>query len=67
MITVHVNGKETEVADDLTVSRLLEVVDLPKPYLAVEINAEVVPRQEHGSRRVVAGDQIEVVTLVGGG
>jgi sulfur carrier protein len=47
--------------------QVLELVDVPPNYLAVEVNAEVVPREEHAFRVVQAGDQLEVVTLVGGG
>ena len=67
MIEVTVNGQSQQVAEGLTISSLLEVVDIPGPYLAVELNEDVVPRDEHEQRQVTAGDRIEVVTLVGGG
>lgn len=66
-ITVTVNGQQQEVASGLTISELLEIVDLPGPYLAVELNEDVVPREHHDTRHVHDGDAVEVVTLVGGG
>jgi sulfur carrier protein len=51
----------------MTVEQLLDTVDVPPNYLAVEVNAEVVPREEYTEVTVAAGDNVEVVTLVGGG
>ena len=67
MITVTLNGNPVELEQPLSIRDLLESVDVPPDYLAVEINAEVVPRAEHATHLVSAGDAVEVVTLVGGG
>ncbi|TWT67528.1 sulfur carrier protein ThiS [Allorhodopirellula solitaria] len=67
MITITVNGTTTEVDHSMSISELIEQVDVPKNYLAVEINEEVVPREQHGEYMVAEGDRVEVVTLVGGG
>jgi sulfur carrier protein len=66
-IQVTVNGETMEVSDQLTIADLLREAKVPANYLAVEVNDEVVPRALHLTQRVVAGDRIEVVTLVGGG
>ena len=67
MIKVTVNGRDVEIEPPVTITRLLENADVPPNYLAVEINGEVVPREQHESHLVAEGDEIEVVTLVGGG
>lgn len=67
MIPITVNGRSVEIDSAMTVERLLETVDVPENYLAVEVNAEVVPRGQYSERMVQAGDEVEVVTLVGGG
>jgi sulfur carrier protein len=67
MITITVNGTPVEIEAPMTVEELLETVDVPPNYLAVEVNADVVPRQEYTKRLVGPGDDVEVVTLVGGG
>jgi len=51
----------------MTVEELLDTVEVPPNYLAVEVNEEVVPREQYGDVMVGAGDRIELVTLVGGG
>ena len=67
MIQITVNGKDVEIESSMTVEQLLDTVDVPPNYLAVELNAEVVPREDYTTKTVGPGDDIEVVTLVGGG
>ena len=67
MIQVTINGKPVALDSPLTIERLLATVEVPPNYLAVEVNADVVPREEHAARLVNDGDEVEVVTLVGGG
>ena len=67
MITVTLNGNPVELEQPLSIRELLASVHVPPDYLAVEINAEVVPRAEHATHLVRDGDAVEVVTLVGGG
>lgn len=67
MIPITVNGQAVEIESPMTVEQLLDTVDVPPNYLAVEVNADVVPREEYTSHMVEANDEVEVVTLVGGG
>ena len=67
MIQVTINGKPVTLHSSMTVERLLNTVEVPPNYLAVEVNEEVVPREQHAQCMVVDGDDVEVVTLVGGG
>jgi sulfur carrier protein len=66
-ISVFINGRPEELPSGITVATLLERLDLAGKPLAVEINGEVIPREEHPQRVVAPGDRIEIVTLVGGG
>jgi sulfur carrier protein len=67
MITVTINGNRVELDQPMTIRELLETAHVPPNYLAVEINADVVPRENHAVQMVNDGDCVEVVTLVGGG
>ena len=51
----------------MTVEQMLDSVEVPPNYLAVEVNAMVVPREQYTTHPIENGDQIELVTLVGGG
>ncbi|WP_146534264.1 sulfur carrier protein ThiS [Rubripirellula reticaptiva] len=67
MISITVNGTAVEIQTSMSVKQLLETVDVPPNYLAVEVNGDVVPREDYSATTVSDGDDIEVVTLVGGG
>ena len=64
---IVLNGEEREVADGVTVAALLETLDVPRRYVAVELNREIVPRARHPETVLAEGDRIEIVTMVGGG
>ena len=67
MIHITVNGETINFDCDKTVEELLERLDFPPNYLAVELNATVVSRENYSTTVIRDGDEIEVVTLVGGG
>lgn len=64
---ITVNGELKTVPDNATVTQLLEQLGLQPRYLAVERNRELVPRTRHAECHLTPDDQIEIVTLVGGG
>jgi thiamine biosynthesis protein ThiS len=61
------NGEPREVTDEMTVARLLAELDVRPRFVAVEVNQELAPRDGHDNLVLHDGDQVEVVTLVGGG
>lgn len=64
---VTINGAKQDVPDGLSIRELVVHLGLGDGPVAVEVNREIVPRAEHGSRRVQGGDAIEIVHFVGGG
>jgi thiamine biosynthesis protein ThiS len=64
---VHVNGEAREIAPGATVTSLLTAMKIDTGQVAVEINALVVRRSLHAEVQLQPGDQIEIVTFVGGG
>ncbi len=62
-----VNGEEREVEGGVTVASLLERLGVRAPRIAVEVNREVVRREKHGEHVLNEGDQVEIVSFVGGG
>ena len=61
-----VNGETVEAPQATTVADLLKQIGAPR-FVAVELNCDVVPRAKHAETELQDGDQIELVTLVGGG
>lgn len=64
---IIINGESRQAATGITVAGLLDELNLTGKHVAVEVNLELVPRRQHAERELVAGDQLEIVTLVGGG
>ena len=66
-IQVHVNGKDREVQSGLSVFELVESFDLNPLLIVVELNREILERDQFKDVRVSEGDAVELVHFVGGG
>jgi thiamine biosynthesis protein ThiS len=66
-IAIELNGEARQVPDGASVAELLALLNLAAPKVAVERNAEIVPRSAWGATRLAAGDRLEVVHFIGGG
>ena len=66
-IEVVINGETRTVIQGTTVATLIGELGLGDRRVAVERNREVVPRAQHATTVLAAGDRIELVTFVGGG
>ncbi|MHC4847812.1 MAG: sulfur carrier protein ThiS [Planctomycetota bacterium] len=64
---VILNGAEREFDRDSTIAQLVDEITKDRSRVAVERNRMIVPRAEWEHSIVSDGDEIEVVTLVGGG
>jgi sulfur carrier protein len=64
---VQVNGELRDVAEGSTVVALLTQLGLGDRPIAVERNAEIVPRAQHATTVLQEGDKLELVQFVGGG
>ncbi len=66
-ITIKINDDRRSVPQGTSVETLLTQLGLKPRFLAVELNRQVIPRTEHSRTVLADGDQVEIVTLVGGG
>ena len=64
---ITLNGDRVEVPGPLTVTELLDRLDIDPRRVAVEHNLTVLRRTLFGDTFVRDGDQIEIVNFVGGG
>ena len=67
MVQFKLNGEPQEMAEELSVTALLERFELGRRRVAVAINSEVVPRSRFAEVRIRSGDSVEVIQAVGGG
>ena len=66
-IQVQVNGKEREIQSGLSVHELVESFDLNPLLIVVELNREILSRDQFKDVQVSEGDALELVHFVGGG
>ena len=64
---VYVNGELKELGGTHSLSDLVAQLDLPVARIAIELNREVVRRNDWSSTMLREGDRIEIVHFVGGG
>jgi len=64
---ITVNGQPRDVQGVTTIAELLNQLQVPARGVAVEVNQQLAPRSQHAEVQLQDGDQVEVVTLVGGG
>lgn len=61
------NGEASVVPAGTTIAALIAGLGINPRYVAVEVNQSVLPRECHSETPIADGDEIEIVTLVGGG
>ncbi|MGE7634954.1 sulfur carrier protein ThiS [Bacillus paramycoides] len=67
-MNLKINGKQIEIpASVKTVTELLTHLELDKRIVVVERNKDILQKDDHKDTSVFDGDQIEIVTFVGGG
>lgn len=65
-ISIIVNGKEREIAENQSIEQLLGEMEIKSPMLVVERNRAIVPKERY-DEIIREGDQFEIVAFFGGG
>ncbi|HYB95174.1 MAG TPA: sulfur carrier protein ThiS [Vicinamibacterales bacterium] len=66
-MTIKLNGDPRELQGPLSVSALLEQLEIDARRVAVELNTAVVKKAAYQSSVIRDGDEVEIVNFVGGG
>ena len=64
---VYVNGEAQEYAENITVASVIDSLGLTGKKIAVELNKEILPFQQHSTQMLHAQDALEIVHAIGGG
>lgn len=64
---IHVNGDLLELAENTSIQELLTQLEMTQGRVAVEVNADIVPRSLHPQHLLNEGDLVEIVHAIGGG
>ena len=63
-----VNGEETNLAEDLTISQLLVEKEVKMPEMvSVELNGQILKRSEFENTTLKQDDKVEFLYFMGGG
>lgn len=64
---IQINGEARDLPASLSLLALLEQLGMKADRLAVELNREIVPREQWAQTSLREGDRLEIVHFVGGG
>jgi thiamine biosynthesis protein ThiS len=64
---IRLNGKTREVADGVTIRRLLDDLGLHPLRVAVQRNEDIVKRDRYEEVVLQPGDTVEILTIMAGG
>lgn len=64
---LKLNGTLSEFQEGTTVAGLLNNLQIEPARVAIEVNLEIIKKQDYQERVLKDGDSIEIVNFVGGG
>ena len=66
-MTITLNGDKHELTAPVSISELLQQLEIDARRVAVELNLAVVKKAAYESSVIKDGDEVEIVNFVGGG
>jgi len=66
-MTLQINGEDRDFTAPLSLSALVEQLGMKQDRVAVELNRNIVPREQWDKTSLAEGDRLEIVHFVGGG
>jgi len=64
---LKINGTDSEIKDNVTISGLLENLQIEPARVAVEVNLQIIKKCDFSHHALKDGDAVEIVNFVGGG
>ena len=66
-IKIRVNGKFSTINENLSLSIFLKELKIPLKKVAIELNREIIDKNESNKIKLKKNDNIEIVHFIGGG
>ena len=66
-MNLMINGENRSFEAPLTLTALLQLLGMKTDRVAVELNGEILPRDQWAAHRLAEDDRLEIVQFVGGG
>lgn len=62
-----VNGKKMDFKQGITVTELLNEIEVDRDKVVVEVDLEIIDRNEYSQKKLSTASKVEVIRFVGGG
>lgn len=62
-----VNGKEMNFKEGITVIELLNEINVEKDKVVVEVDFEIIDKNEYSKKKLSTASKVELIRFVGGG
>jgi|TARA_B110001452_G_scaffold161307_1_gene134272 sulfur carrier protein len=66
-IKIKVNGKYSKIEDNLSLSNYFKRIKVPLKKVAIELNHEIIDKNNLSKIKLKNDDKIEIVHFIGGG
>jgi sulfur carrier protein len=66
-IKIKINGKISTINDNLSLSIFLKQFKIPLKKVAIELNKEIIDKNNTNKIKLKKNDKIEIVHFIGGG
>jgi sulfur carrier protein len=67
VISISINGTVHQFHAPISITALIEHMQIGNKRIAIERNGEIVPRGQFNTLMLADGDKLEIVVAVGGG
>jgi thiamine biosynthesis protein ThiS len=64
---VKLNGKESDVTEFFSLQDLVQSRGLKKNMVIIELNGEIIRREQWDRTRLKSNDSLEIIQIIGGG
>ncbi|WML33746.1 sulfur carrier protein ThiS [Clostridium sp. OS1-26] len=62
-----INGEAMDIKEGTTVSELLKILNLDCQKIVVEVDLEILNKNEFAARKLTSESKVEIIRFVGGG
>lgn len=66
-MTIQLNGERRQITEGMSVAALLKQLEIRADRVAVEVNLEIMDKNNFETRVLQEGDRVEVMSFIGGG
>ncbi len=64
---MQINGQESYLDAGISVSEMLEALDIEAKKVIIEINLEIIEKDKYSETKLHEDDKVEIITFMGGG